>query len=566
MLSKLIKKQKQKLVVQNPALPAPCMAAALSQPALARQQPRTASTARTMGQAVMSTAQPARPSRLQREPEQPPAPPSTDDDATDTDVDTKEEKQPQRRVMGKPWYGFDFGYDGFDATMQIRRELEEEGRRHYNRNREEERKYPDMEQGASSVGEAPSRKMMYTRPVHMHDKAYCRVTRSYESAAITQTNKIGASIPNQGAWTSLYMGGFNQAISAGDGFFPALATIGISDAVCLSFHFDSSVVTGADATTGPRIVRGGPTAADYVTSPMTNAAGWTDWNNDFYMFSNIFRYSKLEKLEMIVKRGTYTEAGIGVDSNPMQNWSIQNLDRGVLYMAPWSGEPGIVNSYTSGAGAMTTSATNGARNVQFWESLPGVVKFDMNAKMVQDPFEMKSVCIKPCQPQVVEQSNSSGNPVTGADSVVIYSGMPVVDQYGFVAGTQNHNAFGFTLYWYHPDFYGIGVGSGAANTSIPPWIDIKFRATMTYWGLLPPDITAASPSLPLSALCNLPGAEEARQKWYVESQKRSEEQMQELKSSVMQLRDSLGKAKLCEDPPNQQATVQEDYVQVSRVK
>lgn len=519
-----------------------------------------------MGQTATSTATPVRQSRLQREPEQPPAPPSTDDDATDTDVDTKETKQPQRRVMGKPWYGFDFGYDGFDAQMHIRRELEEIGRHHYNRNREEERKYPDMEQSVSSIGVAPSRKVMYTRPVHMHDKAYCRVTRSYESAAITQTNKIGAGIPNQGAWTNLYMGGFNQALSAGDGFFPTSQTIGVSSAVCLSFHFDSSVITGATASTGPRMVRGGPTATDYFTSPVTGPAGWTEWNNDFYMFSNIFRYSKLEKLEMIVKRGNYSLAGIGVDSNPMQNWAIQSYDHGVLYMAPWSGEPGIVNNYTTGGGAMTTSATNGARNVQFWESLPGVVKFDMNSDLDKGSYEMRSVTIKPIQPQVVEQSNSSGDPVTGADSVVIYSGMPTVDQYGFVAGTQNHNAFGFTLYWYHPDFNGISAGNGAANTSIPPWIEIKFRATMTYWGLLPPDVTAASPTLPLHSLCSLPGAEEARQKWFADTKERKAEQVQELQDAVSQLKLSLGKSKLCEDPPNQQAAVQEDYVQVVRTK
>lgn len=371
-------------------------------------------------------------------------------------------------------------------------------------------------------GAAPSLWAQRTSPVKMHDSAFCRVTRSYESSPITTSSNVGGTLDEM-KWMRLYMGNFNTAVGT-DGFY-ANGIVGVDDGLCLAFHFDESKVSGVTAATGPRVVRGGPTSTDYVTSPMTQTTwnGWSAWNNDFFQFLNIFRYSKLDKLELLIKlpnfnRGLDPGSSGGNYTNYPGQW-----DPGVLYIAPWSGEPGIVNSYTSGGGAMTQSLTNGARNVRFWESKPGVQKVRVQHGVSN--FQIVSLPIKPIQPVVVAQSDASGQPIAGSDEVVTYAPMPAVDGYTWVTGAQNHNAFGWSIYWEHQDFAAFAQD----GTSMGPWIEICFRATMTWWGLLPPDETAGAA---LSQLVSLPGAEERMLAWYASVGKNRDKEVQELAASM----------------------------------
>lgn len=376
----------------------------------------------------------------------------------------------------------------------------------HSRRRHRDRDYMAVIPPAS---EAPSPRVQWGPAVRMHNNAYCRVTRSYESSPMSgQTNKIGPSVPDDGNWIRLWMGGFNTPYSAATGFFPTSTTIGRSDGVAISFHFDESIVTGVTDSVGPRIVRGGPTNTSYLTSAMTQDYGWVQWNNDFYMFSNIFRYSRLEKLELIVRRPPHNVDGYtGVDSSPYTNNSVIYQDRGMLYVMPWAGQTGIVADYTTGEGQLNSSQANGINNAMYFEQQPGVAKFPMSRpKSGYDQFEIRSFPIKPIQPTFVDQQSN-----TGPDSQITFGRAPVVDGYHFTAGTQNHNCFGWVLHWDHPDFNGIATTTGANNTVIPPWIDIKFRATMSYWGLLGPDLTPGTAPL-LSRLMLLPGFDEARNK------------------------------------------------------
>lgn len=389
-----------------------------------------------------------------------------------------------------------------------------------------------------AAGEAPSARLQWTRHINMHNSAYCRVTRSYESAGISGSGNVAGLGVDIGNWTKLFMGGFNQTYSATTAFFPSATTLAAHSGVCMAFHFDTSVVTGVDGTVGPRVVRGGPTATDYMTQSMLFPEGWTEWNNDFYMFSNIFRYSKLNKLELLIKVTPHNQSGyVGVDQSPYTNNAIAYQDPGVLYVAPWSGEPGIVNSYTAGAGVMTSGAANGASNVNFWESKPGVRKIDMGKGYTRDQYQIYSFPVEPIQPVEIAQSDNSGNPIVGADTVINYDRSPTVDQFSFVSGAQNHNAFGWTLYWYHPDFSGMVTTTGGANTVIPPWIEIKFRGEMTWWGLLPPDMTAGT--APILKMAQLPGAEEARRKAFVDYAFQKQELAAELAAATSELRDAI---------------------------
>lgn len=400
------------------------------------------------------------------------------------------------------------------------------------------------EESVSSA--APSERSQWTSKVHMQDKAYCRVTRSYESCPITTTVPDGTQLDTD-KWTRFYMGNFNTPISTDGTFAPV--TLTAFEAMALSFRFDESKLTGVVGTTGPRVVRGGPTSTSYVTGPMTQANGWEGWNQDFFNMLNLFRYSKLDKMEMIIKKGNYMLRGIGVDSNPMENWTIQNASLGKLYCCPYSGEPGILNSYTAGDGALTTGA-NGALNVRYFESLPGVRIIDLDSQFGDQPYKEYHLPVQPIQPIVQFESSTSGQPITGTDQSVVYPHSPTVDSYSFVAGIQNHNAFGWVVFWHHPDFAGLAT----TTSRIPPWIEISFRATMTWWGLLAPDETAGAA---ITALTKLPGAEQAMLDWYVQAAQNQLKQQQDLANSMSDLKSAV-------QPAAARAQVQDDYVKVSK--
>lgn len=381
------------------------------------------------------------------------------------------------------------------------------------------RRYKEKHHGQSSWSDEPdvapnsgaSRRVLYTRPVRMRSSAFCRVTRSYESTfpltgqAPNNPNTAGIySTP----WLAMFPGNWNTGSST-DGVFAASTTVNEFDGVAFSLNFTKASVTGVTDATGPRMVRGGPTAiataGSPVTSHMTSGGGWAEWNQDFVQFSNIFRYSKLDKLELRIKMPNITRGtDPGVNAT---TWTNQNgnMDLGVLYVAPWAGEPGVVNNYVTGNGALVNSFTNGNTAPLDWERMPGVIKVPLLSDRNDNPFRIITVPIKPVQPIVEIQSDASGQPILTGDEVVQYQSMPAVDIYAFIADEASHSCFGFKMFWSHPELAGVVT----SQTNMPPWIEVNFRATMTWWGLLNPDASAgAALETPLLSLCKLPGADQ----------------------------------------------------------
>lgn len=369
---------------------------------------------------------------------------------------------------------------------------------------------------------------MYSKPIHMRNNSYARVTRSYQSSCTLGEGPAGSFLKaRSGDWTPLFMSMFNSDPTTGGWFYEDNLTAGGYSALAMSFRFDSTGVTGVTPATGPRMVRGGPQSGSYMTDPMNAPIGWTAWNNDFNNLQNIFRYAKVDKLEMEIKIPPAR-----VIMQPMTattNGFLQaQLDEGVLYVVPWAGQPDFVRSYNAYNGELEPGATNGVtRGTAFWRSLPGVIKIPYRTGA--NHSRIIKVPIRPIQPFEIPATSTAGTDAT----TVGYRETPTVDLYNFTAGTTNFNSFGFIIYWEHPDMMGQLWN---LDTNTPPHIDVRFMGQMTWWGLLGPDETPGTAmDSPVAVMSKAPGADKVYRDWVKAQMAKQEAEKEQELDAVQQV-------------------------------
>lgn len=214
---------------------------------------------------------------------------------------------------------------------------------------------------------------------------------------------------------------------------------------------------GVGDTINPLIMAGGP------ASGVNTQVVFQNLSAEFAWFANVFRYSRIKKLEMHVMRmpaavmqfvGPNGAGGVQQLGNP-GNF----LDPGIIGLFPWSGQPGIVN-YTDG----TLSAVD-------WDDwnrtepkvvTPATSKFGNTQQTV--------MCVPPVSIVAIpDQARDSG------DFIIEYLPTQTVDISDFRTGETNFNSFGHVLYWYYP----MNSGAASNQAKLACWWEVEFD----YWGL-----------------------------------------------------------------------------------
>lgn len=365
------------------------MAAAASLPlALARQQSRTASTARIMGQVAISTAQPQKQQQSQPAPVLAPERLCTD--------------AAGMAVVAKPL----LGERKDSAWNKMKRRGDRARLAKHSAGRSHILKYTGI-----------TRLLPHIRPAITE---LCRVTRTYRSTIFPVNNVNGQTYTGAG------------------------------------FSFEGTY-DGVGDTIYPRIMAGGP------ASGVDTQVVFQNLSAEFAWFANVFRYSRIKKLEMHVMRmpaavmqfvAPNGEGGVEQLGNP-GNF----LDPGIIGLFPWSGQPGLVN-YTDG----TLSAVD-------WDDwnrtepkvvTPATSKFGNTQQTV--------MCVPPVSIVAIpDQARDS------ADYIIEYLPTQTVDIYDFRTGETNFNSFGHVLYWYYP----MNSGAASNQAKLACWWEVEFD----YWGL-----------------------------------------------------------------------------------
>lgn len=178
---------------------------------------------------------------------------------------------------------------------------------------------------------------------------------------------------------------------------------------------------------------------------------------EYLWFTNVFQYAHLKKLQLNITRMAGNTNTIATSDDP-----------GVVCVRPWAGQTGEAN-YTTGV-LSTLAWTDHFRRK---------VKKEFHAMSKVGPQIMESLCTTPISVQLIPEEAQDGT------AEVQYVPTEAVERGHFNTGVQDHNSFGFIVYWYHPglnatanfellldweiefEFYGLQQPVGLAAAALP---------------------------------------------------------------------------------------------------
>lgn len=229
--------------------------------------------------------------------------------------------------------------------------------------------------------------------------------------------------------------------------------------------------------------------ADVRATPAPGASGFNSLFADFVEYCNVFRYWRIESVEMeVVRPPSWTVVSAGTTNKPDNDVGGhgQNLR---FKLHGWKGGPAVFSNTTAGPpdargcfNPSYTASLDGAGSVDNQEWFDGVVpgpSIPWYAANTRDTAD-RAVCMtaEPIQPMQVAEPND-------ADIQVKYSPTPQVDVVQFVKGLVCLNSYGVSILVANPspgDITFVETTPNSGEASIPQ-IRYKVRVVAhTFWG------------------------------------------------------------------------------------
>lgn len=317
------------------------------------------------------------------------------------------------------------------------------------------------------------------------------------------------------------------------------------DGAGFSFRF---VYDGEADTIVPAVMLGSPQNGTDTTIRFPNAHEESRW------LSATFRYVRLNKIQMTVVRAQQSmmmPTMVEGDGSIVQVGMAGNgsRDPGRIMIRPWAGQPDMV-SFTTGQLVEFDWTDNFRKKLK-------VTAPATSPGGVQKPLTMTLTPV---------QVNISPNDGDIGDGIVRYIRTPTCEWSDIVTGASNLNSFGFIWFWHHPSL--VGAITGLIK------LDVFWEIELEWFGLVHPE------GVPLIA--DAESKEEAKGVIFSDSKEAMIALATGQPANIVD-RAAFDAVKRGADPPpviiqtypdvekekareNQQAAVQEDYVQVPRGK
>lgn len=223
-----------------------------------------------------------------------------------------------------------------------------------------------------------------------------------------------------------------------------------------------------------KIMAGSP----YGGTPL--AVSIPDYSLEALCLDTVFRHRTLKKvtMHMVTKPQQVTVGNLVYYNSDLKTpveFDTSGHDAGVVYIFPWSGAPGVAD-YVSGLPASSIPIT--------YDRMPEALKFPLQAPHPR----IHSLTIRPFQ---IDIDPYDGDTPSSGFQQQTFTPRPILpmDTQWYRQELEDQSAYGFGIFWYHPELNNANVKSGQFN------LEFYFEFEFEWWGLR---VVGAIPAPPLS--------------------------------------------------------------------